>query len=226
MWLICQGWAHSFQSVSYSIVTHTVETWVLKIRSRGKIHPSTNIILFEVKENFCSFMKWWHFIGLQIALKKMAMALRQGTCKLCRGKAKDYCTEMSGIFSVTIMNRQGIDGHLPQMVCPQTKGLKRGIWGHRSFGEGLSWEGSSKGLLIYFSFGWGRPCFPVFQKKKKGRYFLLCVTWGTIPKMWPTKNRAKVALSHLRSCSDTGLDTGQWISVQIRAARRDSSDLH
>lgn len=114
-------------------------------------------------------MKWWHVIGLQIALKKMIMALGQGTCKPCRGKSKDYFTAMNGFFSVTILNRQDIDGHLPQMRCLQTKRLKSGIWGHRSFGEGLSWEESSEGLLTCSTapLAEGDPVFLSLRKKAR-----------------------------------------------------------
>lgn len=150
-----------------------------------------------------------------------------GDLQAMQRKVKGLLHWNEWIFSVTILNRQDIDGHLPQMRCLQTKRLKSGIWGHRSFGEGLSWEESSEGLLTCSTapLAEGDPVF-LSLRKKQGRYFLLCLTWGTIPKIWPTKNRAKVALSHLHSCSDSGLDTGQWISVQIRAARGDSSDLH
>lgn len=87
---------------------------IKQLKTRGKIYPFVNVIPFEVNENFCSFMKWWYFIGLQIALEKNYDGF------VARG-LKSYVEERQlllcwneWIFYATVLNRQWINDYLTQ----------------------------------------------------------------------------------------------------------------
>lgn len=87
---------------------------IKQLRTRGKIYPFVNIIPFEANENFCSFMKRWYFIGLQIALKKNYYGFVAGGLKSCVEERQPLLCWNEWIFYVTVPNGQWINDFLTQ----------------------------------------------------------------------------------------------------------------
>lgn len=117
-----------------------------------------NIIPFEVNKNFCSFMKWWHFIGLLIALeKKNYYGFVAGGLKSCVEERQLLLCQNEWTFYVTVLNRQWINDYLTQ--TPRFANCEG--WGAKISGKDAEasalWELGSTEVdvqRVYFKLTW------------------------------------------------------------------------